>query len=119
MMMVSSMLGRVSLVALSLIVFAGVSAAKDGVSCRSFAKAAADEWADGRIAKTDNSTSAQSDDIVLISAGRKFIVPRNALRRDEVTLQPLGQLANDYQTVNDEELRRCLHARELNIYVNR
>jgi hypothetical protein len=114
-----SVRGRALFAVMGIFAFSGFAAAKEVVSCRSFAEAAADQWADGRIAKADNSTSAQADEIVLISAGRKFIVPRDALRKDEVTLQPLGQLASDRQTVYDEELRRCLHTRELNIYVNR
>jgi hypothetical protein len=115
----ASVRGRALFAAMSLFAFSGFAVAKDVVSCRSFAEAAAEQWADGRIMKADNSTKAQSDEIVLISAGKKFIVPRIALRKDEVTLQPLGQLAMDRQTVYDEELRRCLHTRELNIYVNR
>jgi hypothetical protein len=115
----ASVRGRALFAAISIFACSGFAVAKDVVSCRSFAEGAADQWADGRIMKADNSTRAQSDEIVLISAGRKFILPRIALRKDDVTLQPLGELVRDRQTVYDEELRRCLHTRELNIYVNR
>jgi hypothetical protein len=105
--------------AISLLSLTNVALAKDIVSCRSFAEAAANDWADGRIFPADNATTAQPDEIVLISAGHKFIVPRHATRSDRVTLQPLGALVSDRNQVYDEELARCLHTRELNVYVNR
>jgi hypothetical protein len=118
-MMSTLVRGRALFAVIGMCAFSGAAAAEDVVSCRNFAEAAADGWANGRIAKADNSTQSQPDEIVLISAGHKYIMPRIALNRDDVTLQPLGELANDRQAVYDEELRRCLHTRELNIYVNR
>ena len=115
---ISSVCRRASFAVLGLFAFSGFATAKEVVSCRGFAEAAASEWADGRIREADNSTNAAPNEIVLISAGRKYILPRTALRKDEVALQPLGELVSDRQRVYDEELVRCLQTRALNIYID-
>jgi hypothetical protein len=105
--------------ALSLFAVTNLASARDSISCRSFAEAAADEWSAGRLVPADSAELPNSNEIVLISAGHKYLVPRAAQRADSIILQPLGQLATDRNIVYEEELRRCLHTRELNIYVNR
>ena len=48
-------------------------------SCRSFAAAAADEWAEGKIVPADEFAWPDENHYILISYGKKFVVQRRKL----------------------------------------
>ncbi len=93
------------------------ASAEDIYSCRSFAEAAADEWADGRISPAGATDSAGSNQLLVISYGKKYIVPRKIPNDGSVITQGLGRLAAQRNQVYEEELVRCQRPREFKIKV--
>jgi hypothetical protein len=102
---------------LSLFAMTAAASAENIVSCRTIASAAADEWSAGRIAPADDETTAKSDEMVLISYGRKYIVPRRTPNHGDIRPQALGELAMERNGVYEEELERCLRPPEVTVYV--
>lgn len=94
--------------ALSLVALATSARADDVVSCRSYAAAAADDWAGGRITPAEDADKMQAGRVVVISYGRKYSVARHATNSRDLHVQPLGELTIQRNKVYQEELDRCL-----------
>lgn len=93
--------------ALGLCALASAAAASHSIaSCKTYASNAAEEWADGRIRPASDEETGLPDEIVLISYGRKYIVPR---QQDTLRLKPLGQMARERNEMYETELRHCLY----------
>ena len=105
--------------AFSLFAFTNLASAKEIISCRSQAEAAANEWADGRIYPAEPADVANPGQIVVISYGEKYIVPRPPTDQVRVITQGLGGLASDRNHVYEEELARCLepYRTTINIFI--
>jgi hypothetical protein len=101
----------------SLFSMTAAASAENVVSCRTIASAAANEWSAGRIAPADDAMTAKSDEMVLISYGHKYIVPRRAPNHGDIRPQALGSLAMERNQVYQEELERCLGPSEVTVYV--
>jgi hypothetical protein len=123
--MLESIMGHVSFcsrlgvaAALSLFAFTNLASAAELISCRSQAEAAADEWADGRIYPVGPAEMAGHDQVLVISYGRKYVVPRHLNSGLRIVTQGLGGLAGERNAVYQEELTRCLQPRRtiINIY---
>jgi hypothetical protein len=102
---------------LSVFAVTAAASAENIASCRTIASAAANEWSAGRIAPADDATAAKSDEMVLISYGHKYIVPRRAPNHGDIRPQALGSLAMERNQVYQEELERCLGPSEVTVYV--
>lgn len=93
--------------ALGLCALTSAAAASHSItSCKTYASSAAEEWADGRIRPASDVETGLADEIVLISYGRKYIVPR---QQNTLRLKPLGQLAKERNEVYEAELHHCLY----------
>ena len=103
---------RLSIVASGLVAAFGLCALSSAASahtiasCKTYASNAAEEWADGRVRPASDEETGLPDEIVLISYGRKYIVPR---QQGTLRLKPLGQLARERNEVYETELRHCLY----------
>ena len=77
-------------------------------SCRTEASLAADEWVKGNLIDGAEASQMEPAPLIIIAAGRKYGVARNAV--DQETLRPLelGNLARQRHLVYQEELNRCL-----------
>jgi hypothetical protein len=106
--------------ALSVLVISTAAHAAQITSCRSMASDAADEWANGRIAPAGGNEDAAPDQIVVISYGIKYLVPRHMQHDANGKLPMLGELAREYNQVKGEEHIRCLtsHGYKFFIYPN-
>lgn len=88
------------------------------VNCYDFAAAATDEWSNGLIVPADDLTTASRDDLVLISAGHKYIVRRDVTVDGTLRPAQLGTLASNRNRVYETELYRCRKIREFKVYVS-
>ena len=93
-------------------VFASDASASTVSSCRSFAVAAADEWAEGKIVPTTESVRPDANHYILISYGKKYVVQRRKLS-GQVIYRGDGELARQRTEVYNEELDRCLDGHSL------
>lgn len=94
--------------AASLFAFSNLASAGETISCRSQAEAAANEWAGDRIHPVGPAFLAGPDEILVISYGEKYVVPRSPTNVVSVVKQGLGELASQRNRVYREELVRCL-----------
>ncbi len=106
--------------AMSFLVISSAAHAAQTTSCRTMATDAADEWANGRIAPAGGNEDAAPDQIVVISYGIKYLVPRYMPHDSNGKLPMLGELAREYNQVQGEEHVRCLtsHGYKFFIYPN-
>ena len=92
-------------------------ASAETISCRSFAEAAADEWADGQIYPVGPADVGTADQVTVISYGKKYMVPRHPKNKGVVFPTELGNLAKQRGDVYTEELARCQYRNKLNITI--
>jgi hypothetical protein len=102
--------------AFGLVTFTSIASAET-ISCRSFAEAAADEWANGRIYPVGPADVGTADQVTIISYGRKYVVPRHTKNSGVVFPVELGNLATQRNEVYTEELARCQYHNKLNITI--
>lgn len=100
--------------ACSVLVFASGASASTVASCRSFAEAAADEWAEGKIVPAVETSKSDENHYILISYGKKYVVQRRKLSA-QVIYRGDGELARQRTEVYHEELDRCLDGHNLAI----
>ncbi len=98
--------------AFAVVVFASSASASTVSSCRSFAEAAADEWAEGKIVPASESSKSDENHYIFISYGKKFVVQRRKLT-GQVIYRGDGELARQRTEVYHEELNRCLDGHNL------
>jgi hypothetical protein len=102
----------ISTVLLSSTAFADES---DIVSCRDYARTAADIWSANDIARAGDLETAPPTTYVAIVAGRKYFVPVQQTDETSARIPTIGQRALWRAQVYREELHRCLGARTLTI----
>jgi hypothetical protein len=85
------------------------------VSCRDYARTAADIWSANDVARADDLETAPPQTYVAIVAGRKYFVPVHQTDETSARIPTIGQRALWRAQVYREELRRCLGARTLTI----
>ena len=103
--------------ACAVMVFASDASASTVSSCRSFAVAAADEWAEGKIVPTTESAKWDESHYILVSYGKKYVVQRRKLS-GQVIYRGDGELARQRTEVYHEELKRCLEGHNLPLTVD-
>lgn len=103
--------------AFGLLAFANTASSAEIISCRSFAEAAADEWANGRIYPVGPAEVGTADQVTIISYGKKYVVPRHIKNNGVVFPTELGNLATQRNEVYTEELARCQYRNKLSITV--
>jgi hypothetical protein len=101
--------------AFGLIAFTNIAAAET-ISCRSFAEAAADEWANGRIYPVGPADQPAANQVKIIAYGKSYVVPRNQ-KKGVVFPVELGNLAKQRNEVYEEEMARCRYPNKLKITV--
>ena len=94
------------------------ASAKESITCRDFAKAAADEWAAGYMDHASDSAVANDDEVVVISYGKKYIAPLGARVGGDLRPISFGVRIQRRNKVYHEELMRCLHAKDIYIKVD-
>jgi hypothetical protein len=99
-------------VALSLMASTAFAASGDVYSCKSIATAAAEEWTNGQVRLSEEMENTDMAQVVVISYGRKFLVPRYLPHNSNGKLPALGELTGEYDRVYSQELRRCLDIRD-------
>jgi hypothetical protein len=87
------------------------------MSCRSFAEAAANEWATGSIRPMAPAEMASPGEVTIISYGKKFAVPRRAQGSQAIITGGLGNLAKQRTEVYYEELSRCQYRNRLSVRI--
>jgi hypothetical protein len=102
--------------AFGIIAFTNMAAA-ESISCRSFAEAAADEWANGRIYPVGPADVGTADQVTIISYGKKYVVPRRTKNAGVLFPVELGNLAKQRNDVYTEELARCQYRGKLKITI--
>jgi hypothetical protein len=102
--------------AFGLIAFTNIASA-EVISCRSFAEAAANEWANGRIYPVGPADVGTADQVTIISYGKKYVVPRRTNNAGVNFPVQLGNLAKQRNEVYTEELARCQYRSKLNITI--
>ncbi len=100
--------------ACAIIAFSESATASTVGSCRSFAAAAADEWAEGKIVPADEFAWSDENHYILISYGKKFVVQRRKLSGQTI-YRGDGELARQRTEVYHEELNRCLEGHNLSL----
>jgi hypothetical protein len=103
--------------ALGVLLISTAAQAAQVTSCRTIATSAADEWANGQIVPAGDNEVAAPDQIVLISYGHKYFVPRHMKRNENGQLPMLGELARERNQVYGEEKIRCLSSHGYKIYI--
>lgn len=76
--------------------------------CRAYASAAADDWAEGSIARANDTDEAPEGSYVAIIYGKRYIVPRDRVDNGDLHVKSLGQRTLERKKVYYEELTRCL-----------
>ena len=94
------------------------ASAKDRITCRDFALAAADEWAAGFMDRASDQEVATEDSVVVISYGKKYLMPRQNNVDGNLRLVSVGERIRMRNRVYAEELFRCMHAHSINVQVN-
>ena len=89
--------------------------AKETITCRDFAQAAADDWALGFMDRASDTTVANEDEIVVISYGHKYIMPRQGTIDGDLRPISIGSRIQQRHRVYHEEFVRCLHAKSINL----
>jgi hypothetical protein len=92
--------------------------AKDRITCRDFALAAADDWAAGFMDRASDEEVATEDSVVVISYGKKYLMPRQNNVDGNLRLVSVGERIRLRNKVYAEELFRCMHAHSINVEVN-
>ena len=92
--------------------------AKDRITCRDFAQAAADEWAAGFMDRASDQDVATEDSVVVISYGKKYLMPHQNNVDGNLRLVSVGERIRLRNKVYAEELFRCMHAHSINVHVN-
>jgi hypothetical protein len=85
------------------------------VSCRDYARTAADIWSSNDVARAGDLDVAPPQTFVAIVAGRKYFVPVHQTDETSARIPTIGQRALWRAEVYREELARCLGARTLTI----
>ena len=85
------------------------------VSCRDYARTAADIWSANDIARAGDLAVAPKGTFVAIAAGQKYFVPVHQTDEESARVPSVGQRALWRAEVYREELHRCLGARTLTI----
>ncbi len=93
--------------AFGVFMFTNAVTAAEVSSCRSIAKAAADEWSAGRVTPVGPADMAGDDGVTVIAYGKKYVMPRNLTSDGALFPQELGSIAKQYNEVYVEELARC------------
>jgi hypothetical protein len=93
----------------------GFADESDIVSCRDYARTAADIWSSNDIARAGDLDVAPPQTYVAIVAGRKYFVPVHQTDESSARIPTVGQRALWRAQVYREELARCLGARTLTI----
>lgn len=101
----------------SFFVVSGSAQAAQITSCRTMASDAADEWANGRIEPAGSNEDAAPDQVVFISYGIKYLVPRYMPHDTNGKLPMLGELAREYNQVQGQEHIRCLTSRGFKFFI--
>ena len=107
---------RLSVACLCLLAFTSFAKA-EVMSCRSFAEAAANQWANGSIRPLGAADMGGHDEVTVISYGKKFAVPRRTQNDGNVILGGLGSLAQQRTEVYYEELARCQYRNQLSVHI--
>ena len=102
------------LVAISLFAMSNNAVAKENVTCREFAQAATDEWAAGFMDRAAAATEASAEDVVIISYGKKYIMPRQGVDSN-LRLISVGDRIRMRHRVYNEEFARCMRAYSINV----
>ncbi len=92
--------------------------ARDRITCRDFALAAADDWAAGFMDRASDQDIATEDSVVVISYGKKYLMPRQNNVDGNLRLVSVGERIRLRNKVYAEELFRCMHAHSINVHVN-
>ena len=108
----------VPVAAFALLTSSGVASAKDRITCRDFALAAADEWAAGFMDRATDTDVATEDSVVVISYGKKYLMPRRQNVDGNLRLVSVGQRIRMRNQVYAEELFRCMHAHSIDVHIN-
>ena len=85
------------------------------VSCRDYARTAADIWSANDIARAGDLAVVPKGTFVAIAAGQKYFVPVHQTDEETARIPSVGQRALWRAEVYREELHRCLGARTLTI----
>ena len=108
----------VPLATLALLAGSQGAIAKDRITCRDFALAAADEWAAGFMDRASDHDVATEDSVVVISYGKKYLMPRQNNVDGNLRVISVGERIRLRNKVYAEELFRCMHAHSINVQVN-
>ena len=83
-------------------------------TCRSYATAAADRWAQDLIQRAGDFEQASSGKVLVIAGGQKYLMP--ARQADDRTLAPMpvGERIAQYKTVRAEEFDHCMFGMPVN-----
>ncbi len=108
----------VSLATLALLSGSHGAVAGERITCRDFAQAAADEWAAGFMDRASDQDVATEDSVVVISYGKKYLMPRQNNVDGNLRLVSVGERIRMRNKVYAEELFRCMHAHSINVHVN-
>ncbi len=99
---------RLSLAALCLVAFSGVSQASDTVSCHTQATQAVAEWSGSVLTPASDSVGARPSDSVLVIAGGNMFTYRPSAGNDVRIAQELGHKIRDNNLLWRTEYDRCL-----------
>ena len=100
---------------LSVLLSATAFADVEMVSCRDYARLAADIWSSNDVARAGDNDVAPPSTYVAVVAGRKYFVPVHQTDETSARIPTIGQRALWRAEVYREELARCLGARTLTI----
>ena len=83
-------------------------------TCRSYATAAADRWAQDLIQRAGDFEQASSGKVLVIAGGQKYLMP--ARQADDRTLAPMpvGERIAQYKTVRAGEFDHCMFGMPVN-----
>lgn len=109
---------RIALIAATtLFAFTTAGQAATAASCRAYAEAAAADWSAGRITPTDQITMPEPGELIVISYGRKYIMPLNRPGDGNVYPTAVGELARERNEVYREEYERCRSGKGITIRI--